>query len=73
MNVESLVTYPTWKKTLVLSRVIESLRVRDKRVIFQMIRNHSSIDHNTLLPAYGFTTGEFAVWQVLGDARKPRR
>ena len=66
-------TYPTWKKYLVLSREIEMLKVRDKRLIFQMMRNAPDLTHDTFFPAFGFTAGEFAIWQILSEHRKPRR
>ena len=69
----TFVTYPTWKKYLVLSRVIETLRVRDKRHIFQVMRLTPDLNHNTFFPHYGFTAGEFAMWQILSEQRKPRR
>lgn len=47
---------------------INSLRVRDKRVIFQIFRQNQ-IDANMFLPLYGVTVGEFAVGQVL-DPKK---
>lgn len=58
---------------MVLSRVVESLRVRDKRFLFQIMRNTTSLTHDTFFPCYGFTAGEFAMWQVLSEQRKPRR
>ena len=67
------ITFPTWKKYIVLSRTIENLRVRDKRHIFYVMRNMTSLSHNTFFPAYGFTAGEFAMWQVLSDTRRPRK
>ncbi len=70
----SFITYPTWKKYIVLSCFIESLRVKEKRQIFHIMRrNHSILDHNTFFPLYGITAGEFAVWQVLSENRKGRR
>jgi hypothetical protein len=68
----TFVTCPTWKKYIVLSRVIEALRVRDKRVLFNAMRHTRDLDHNTFFPSYGFAAGEFAVWQVLTEQRKTR-
>ena len=70
----SFITYPTWKKYIVLSYFVESLRVREKRQIFHIMRrNFSILDHDTFFPMYGITAGEFAVWQVLSESRKGRR
>ena len=69
----NFITYPTWKKYMVLSRFIEELRVREKRHIFQIMRRSSELSHDTFFPEYGITAGEFAVWQVLSENRKTRR
>ena len=70
----SFITYPTWKKYIVVSYFIESLRVREKRQLFHVMRrHHDTLDHNSFFPQYGITAGEFAVWQVLSENRKTRR
>ena len=72
-NERCLITYPTWKKYVVLSKFIEQLRVRDKRQIFQIMRRAENLTESTFFPHYGFTAGEFSVWQVLSENRKSRR
>jgi len=64
---QTLLTYPTWKKYIVLSSTIASLRVRDKRFLFDAMRNTSDLTHNTFFPSYGFTAGHFCLWQILGE------
>lgn len=69
----SFITYPTWKKYMILSSYIEGLRVKEKRRIFHIMRKQgATLNHDSFLPQYGFTTGEFAVWQVLSEHRKTR-
>ena len=69
----SFITYPTWKKYMILSSYIEGLRVKEKRHIFHIMRRHGEgLNHDSFFPQYGFTTGEFAVWQVLTEHRKSR-
>ena len=63
----TLTTYPTWERCTVLSCVIASLAIRDRRRIFQLSRGASG---DTFFPEYGFTLYEFAVWHTLSDARK---
>lgn len=66
-----LLTFPTWEKYMVLSSTIESLKVKEKRYIFNCLRtNYCTKD--SFFPTFGFTTSEFAVWQILGDGRKNR-
>ena len=73
MDEHSFITYPTWKKYLILSCFIEQLRVRDKRQIFHIMRRQGdTLTHDSFFPRYGITAGEFAVWQVLSDSRKNR-
>ena len=70
----AFITYPTWKKYIVLSCVVEQLRVRDKRHLFHIMRREKDMaDHNSFFPAYGFTAGELSVWQILADSHRQRR
>lgn len=64
---EESLTYPTWKKYKVLHTCISNLRVRDKRTIFNIMRNDENVSHDTFFPMFGFTGGEFAVMHMLSD------
>lgn len=73
---ECFITHPTYRKYLVLSAKIDSLRMKDKRTLFNIMRKsqtEGALDHNTFFPEYGFTAGEFATWQILNDTGKARR
>lgn len=73
MDEHSLITYPTWKKYLILSCFVEQLKVREKRHIFHIMRKHiDTLTHDSFFPQYGITAGEFATWQVLSENRKNR-
>ena len=69
-NEETFITYPTWKKYIVMSRVIESLKVKDKRNIFYTMRKTTDLSHHTFFPNYGITAGEFSIWQILADNKR---
>lgn len=70
----SFITYPTWKKYIVVSCYVEGLRVKEKRQLFQIMRRCADwLDDDAFFPHYGITAGEFSVWQVLGEHRKHRR
>lgn len=71
-NEQNFITYPTWKKYIVISYYVESLRVRDKRQLFHIMRKSSELSHDTFFPAFGITAGEFAIWQILSETRKCR-
>lgn len=67
-----LLTYPTWERYTVLAHIISELSVRDRRTIFQLVRREESPTADLFFPHYGFTLGEFAVWNVLGEGRKKK-
>eukprot|EP00965_Chrysotila_dentata_P022979 761578-Pleurochrysis_carterae.AAC.1 len=58
-----------WAKYIVLSKVIHSLCIRDKRKVFAILRCHE-VDENSFFPLHGFTAGEFAVWNILSENGK---
>jgi len=67
-----LLTYPTWVRYSVLANNMTNLTIKDRRQIFQSIRKDDA-RADTFFPKYGFTLSEFAVWHVLGDARRKNR
>lgn len=69
----ALITYPTWKKYIVISCAIEKLRVKDKRHLFHVMRKSDELTHNTFFPEYGITVGQFAIWQILSENKRNRR
>ena len=72
-NEHTFITYPTWKKYIVISCFVESLRVKDKRHLFYIMRKSCDLCHDTFFPHYGITAGEFAIWQILSENRKARK
>ena len=72
MSERTFITFPTWKKYIVVSCFIESLRVKDKRQLFHIMRKTSNLSHDTFFPRYGVTAGEFSIWQILSETRKSR-
>lgn len=63
-------TLPTWRKYIVIAHHVDTLRVRDKRAIFQLMRLHPDMTANSFLPEFGITAGDFATWYVLRDTRR---
>lgn len=59
--------YITWKKYVCMKRYVERMRVKEKRQIFQIIRSHPDCHHDSFLPDFGLTAGEFCIWQVLSE------
>lgn len=64
------IMFATYAKYAAMSTYIRNLSVRDKRAAFQIMRNFSGVNHNSLLPEWGITCGEFAVWQILTDTKE---
>jgi hypothetical protein len=54
---------------------VKSMRVRQKRSMFGILRSEPSLDVDTFLPHYGLTCGEFCVFQILTehDRRESRK
>jgi len=70
---EFSIMYPVWKRNVVVERTVSQLRVKDKRLLFNLMRQ-PGVDENTFFPKYGITAGEFAVWHILADtARRAKR
>ena len=66
----SLLTYPTWRKHLILSSSISSITIKGKREIFGLMRKEKN--HDAFMPRYGFTPGSFCVWQILAEPKRSR-
>ena len=64
------IMFATYAKYAAMSTYVRNLSVRDKRAAFQVMRNFSGVTHNSLLPAWGITCGEFAVWQILTETKE---
>jgi len=73
MSERSFITFPTWKKYIVISCSVDSLRVKDKRQLFHIMRKTRNLSHDTFFPRYGITAGEFSIWQILSENRKARK
>jgi len=75
MNVNNLMTYPTWERYTVLSHSILHLTIKDRRNIFMIIRNNSVTcrDADIFFPAYGICLSEFAVWHILNEGRRQKK
>jgi hypothetical protein len=63
---EETISYPSWKRYVSLAQSVKKLRVREKRQIFMYMRMREGVDHNSLLPRFGFSCGEFAVFHIVG-------
>ena len=68
---QNYITYPTYKKYLTLAKTINQIQIRQKRNIFQLLRSNK--DDTAFMPAYGFTSGTFCMWQILNECKRLRK
>ena len=71
MHERNLPTYPLWVWQRVVSHVVFSLSMRDRRTLFQLARAETGHESHLDLffPEYGFTLAEFAVYSTLTRKR----
>ena len=55
------------QKHLRLFKSVQSMRVRQKRHLFQVLRNVPSVSVDTFLPEFGLHCGSFACFQILSE------
>lgn len=60
----------TWTKLQAQYTTVRSIGVREKRVIFSIMRSRDQapVTADTFLPHVGLFVGEFCVWQILADS-----
>lgn len=67
-------SYATFRKMKNMLKAISHLRIKDKRLLFVLMRSSPDLTVDTFFPAYGFTSGEFSVGHVLTENnRKPKK
>ena len=49
---------------------VKSMRVRQKRNVFFILRQCDTLSTNTFLPSYGLHCGEFACFQILAEQNR---
>lgn len=54
-------------------KVFSTLKIKDKRAIFQLLRTTPNISPHHLLSHYGLTVGEFSVFQILGENLRKKK
>ena len=72
MEERILPTYPLWEWQRVVSHVVLTLSMRDRRTVFQLARGMRVDEEdlaNIFFPELGITLAEFAVYPVLARRR----
>ena len=49
-----------------------SLQIKDKRVLYSLMRNYDNLSPETFLPVHGMTFGEFCIYQVINNTKKKK-
>ena len=57
----------TKHKNMRIYKMVQSMRVRQKRHLFYVLRNVPDISPDVFLPQYGLHCGEFACYQILSE------
>ena len=60
----------TKEKHRMLYQMASSLQIKDKRVLYNLMRNCEKLSPETFLPVYGMTFGEFCIYQVISNSKK---
>lgn len=62
-------TQCTWKKYVIMKHVAETMSVKEKRRIFNVMRS-DNVTADDFVPNIGMTMGEFAFWQLIGESKR---
>jgi hypothetical protein len=57
----------TYRKYVDLCKIVANLRIKDKRLLFRLMRRFKDTNENTFFPKFGFTAGEFAVLKIITE------
>lgn len=66
------ITFPTWKKYVIMESVMRDLGIRVKRRFFALIRNTPDVSCDHYHTTVGVTIGEFSVWYYLNNTGKSK-
>ena len=55
------------EKSMAINEHVRRLQVRDKRHIFQLMRQKENLSASHFLPGYGLSVGEFSVGHLLSE------
>lgn len=61
----------TFQKQNSVYNIVNAMGLKEKRHIFQLMREENITTPHALLPEFGITTGQFAIYNILTD--KPTR
>lgn len=67
------ISHTIWKRNQIMYDVIKDFSVKDKRTLFQHMRNYSHIAPDTLFPKYGLTAGQFSTYNILTEHNRRRQ
>lgn len=63
-----------WRRQLATDRVIRSISTKEKRQLYQLLRNHRDVlTPHTFVPFLGTTLGRFSYFQIMARNDRSRR
>ena len=62
------VSYAAWAKYMVISRYVHSMPIRNRRIVFALMREHCDLGGEMFMPHIGVTAADFCVFHVLGSS-----
>lgn len=65
-----LINEATKEKHRMQYQTASELKIKDKRMLYNLMRTCDNLTPETFLPAYGMTFGEFCVYQVINNTKK---
>lgn len=57
----------TKRKYMAIFRLVQSMRIRQKRHLFYILRHAPNVNSDLFLPQFGLHCGEFACFQILSE------
>lgn len=66
------ITFPTWKKYVIMESVMRDLGIRVKRRFFAHIRNTPDVSCDHYHTTAGVFFGDFSVWYYLNNTGKSK-
>jgi hypothetical protein len=61
------VLYAAWAKYMVISRYVNCMPIRSRRIVFALMRENYEYGSQMFIPAVGVTAADFCAFHVLGS------
>ena len=69
MELVDPVLYAAWAKYMVIFRYVHSMPIRNRRIVFALMRQYYEYGCNMFIPEVGVTAADFCAFHVLGSGQ----